>query len=267
MVSALQRFRMARDHRSNMARRPTSRARMPRPDDTTRARLLDAAEKVFSRLGFEGASVRAINAEADVDSGAIHYHFGTKEELFRAVIKRRGEILSSDRLARLARCEGAPGAAPLIEQIVTAYILPYANPKLGSRDERLRFARLRAWLMAEQPGSDPSPLGADHKHTGQRFIDALSAALPHLTAAEIRMRYLIMWSSLNTLSAGLGHAALESQRAETALIDFERNVPELIELFSSMFREASKDPRTDAGRSRAKPTRRRRSARTATTRF
>lgn len=249
-----------------MARRPTSRARMPHPDDTTRARLLDAAEKVFSRLGFEGASVRAINAEADVDSGAIHYHFGTKEELFRAVIKRRGEILSSDRLARLARCEDAAGAAPLIEQIVTAYILPYTNPKLGSRDERLRFARLRAWLMAEHPGSDPSPLGAEHKHTGQKFIDALSSALPHLTPEEIRTRYLIMWSSLNTLSAGLGHVALESRRAENALIDFERNVPELIELFSSMFREASKAPRAGIGRSRAKASRRR-SAKTATTRF
>jgi len=241
--------------------RPTHSAAISQADDTTRTRLLDAAEKVFSQFGFEGASVRMINAEADVDSGAIHYHFGTKQDLFRAVIKRRGETLSGDRLARLDRCKEAPGAAPLVEQIVTAYILPYINAKLGSRDERLRFARLRAWLMAEQPGSDPSPLGTEHKQTGQKFINALSSALPHLTPNEVRTRYLIMWSSLNTLSAGLGHAALE-QRAENALIDFERNVPELITLFSSMFLAASKAPSPRAGRSAAKPSRRHGSAKT-----
>lgn len=243
--------------------RPPRSAAISR-DDSTRTRLLDAAEKVFSQFGFEGTSVRMINTEADVDSGAIHYHFGTKQDLFRAVIKRRGETLSGDRLARLDRCKEAPGAAPLVEQIVAAYILPYINAKLGSRDERLRFARLRAWLMAEQPGSDPSPLGTEHKHTGQKFIDALSSALPHLTPKEVRMRYLIMWSSLNTLSAGLGHVALE-QRSEHALTDFERNVPELVRLFSSMFSAPSKTPPARGRRSPAKSPRRRRSTRARST--
>ena len=73
---------------------------------------MDAAEKVFSQFGFEGTSVRMINAEAQVDSGAIHYHFRTKQDLFRAVIKRRGEVLSSDRLMRLARCTDGRGGSP-----------------------------------------------------------------------------------------------------------------------------------------------------------
>jgi AcrR family transcriptional regulator len=205
-------------------------------DETTRARLLDAAEKVFSEYGFEGASVRMINAAAQVDSGAIHYHFGSKADLFRAVIKRRGEILSDDRLARLARCtEAGRGTARLVEQIVAAYILPYANPALGSPDARLRFARLRARLMAEQTDNDPSPLGDEHKQTGQKFIEALSSALPHRSPHDVRMRYLIMWSALNTLSAGLGHAALEAKPSANALLEFEREVPELITLFASMF--------------------------------
>ncbi len=205
-------------------------------DETTRARLLDAAEKVFSECGFEGAAVRMINAVAQVDSGAIHYHFGSKADLFRAVIKRRGEILSDDRLARLARCTGAGrGTAPLVEQIVAAYILPYTNPALGSRDGRLRFARLRARLMAEQTDEDPSPLGNEHKHTGQKFIEALASALPDRSLHDVRMRYLIMWSALNTLSAGLGHAALAAKPSEDALLEFERDVPELITLFASMF--------------------------------
>jgi AcrR family transcriptional regulator len=209
-------------------------------DETTRTKLLDAAEKVFAEFGFEGASVRTINAEAQVDSGAIHYHFGTKQDLFRAVIQRRGEILSNDRIERLSRCVKAPGSPPLVEQIVAAYIMPYTSSALGSRDERLRFARLRARLMAEQPNNRPSLLGSEHKHTGEKFIKALALALPRHTRRDIRMRYLIMWSSLNTLSAGLGHTALEMPRSETPLLEFERNVPELIRLFAAMFQASSK---------------------------
>ena len=114
----------------------TSQPTAPQGDDTTRTKLLDAAEKIFAEFGFEGASVRMINAEAQVDSGAIHYHFGTKQNLFRAVIQRRGEVVSNDRLERLARCKEAPGAAPLVEQIIAAYccltsILPSARAMKG----------------------------------------------------------------------------------------------------------------------------------------
>jgi AcrR family transcriptional regulator len=223
-----------------MGRRPVSVTANAQIDETTRARLLDAAEKLFAESGFEGTSVRAINAEAEVNSGAIHYYFRTKEDLFRAVIKRRSEILSSDRLARLARCEKSVGMPSMLEQIIGAYILPYANPKLGAPEQRLRFARLRARLMAEQHDADPSPLGTEHKHTGQKFVEALAAALPHLSPHEVRVRYMIMWSSLNTLSAGLGHVALDPERPEKghALQEFERIVPELVQLFAAMFREA-----------------------------
>jgi AcrR family transcriptional regulator len=222
-----------------MGRRPAPESANRQIDETTRARLLDAAEKLFAEFGFEGTSVRAINGEADVNSGAIHYHFRTKEDLFRAVIKRRAEILSNDRLTRLARCEERVGWPPMLEQIISAYILPYANPELGAPDQRLRFARLRARLMSEQD-SDPSPLGAEHKQTGNKFVEALVTALPHLSRHEVRVRYLIMWSSLNTLSAGLGHVALDPEPSEKghALSEFERIVPELVQLFAGMFREA-----------------------------
>ena len=39
--------------------------------------------------------------------------------------------------------------------------------------------------MAEQPNSNSSPLGTEHQHTGQKFIDALSSALPHLAPHEV----------------------------------------------------------------------------------
>ena len=64
------------------------RANLHNPS-TSRERLLDAAEELFADYGFNGVSVRQIVEAAKVNLGAIPYHFGTKENLFKQVIYRR----------------------------------------------------------------------------------------------------------------------------------------------------------------------------------
>lgn len=49
--------------------------------------LLDSALDLFGRLGFDGASTRAIAAAAGKPMSAITYHFGGKEELYVAVAR------------------------------------------------------------------------------------------------------------------------------------------------------------------------------------
>ena len=51
--------------------------------------ILDVAEKVFSELGFDGASTRVISGEAGVNMAMLNYYFGSKEGLFVAVIERK----------------------------------------------------------------------------------------------------------------------------------------------------------------------------------
>jgi AcrR family transcriptional regulator len=53
--------------------------------DTAMA-LIAAARRLFTRHGYDGASVRAITAEAGVNLGAITYHFGSKRELYDRVV-------------------------------------------------------------------------------------------------------------------------------------------------------------------------------------
>ncbi|TCC45675.1 TetR/AcrR family transcriptional regulator [Kribbella capetownensis] len=56
---------------------------MDRPIDdlTARARIRDAAVRLFGERGIEGASIRDIAAEAGVSSGLVRHHFGSKEAL------------------------------------------------------------------------------------------------------------------------------------------------------------------------------------------
>ncbi len=64
--------------------------------DLTRARILQAALKEFGLHGYRGARLQAIARRAEVRRGLIAYYFGTKEELFRAVVRER--VTSTERV-------------------------------------------------------------------------------------------------------------------------------------------------------------------------
>jgi TetR/AcrR family transcriptional regulator len=79
----------------------------PKTRDAERSRraILDAAEALFARRGFEAASLAEIGEAAGVSRGTPSYFFGTKEELYRAVLER----MYADRTAVLE-----PVFAPLV---------------------------------------------------------------------------------------------------------------------------------------------------------
>lgn len=50
------------------------------------ARILAAAERVFAGAGFGGATMAAIAEEAGLPKANLHYYFGAKQDLYRAVL-------------------------------------------------------------------------------------------------------------------------------------------------------------------------------------
>jgi len=54
-----------------------------------RASILEAAEKLFSELGYEGASTRQIAKEAGANMAMINYYFGSKEGVFMEIMGQR----------------------------------------------------------------------------------------------------------------------------------------------------------------------------------
>ncbi|MFC8528721.1 TetR family transcriptional regulator [Nocardia sp. NPDC057227] len=52
-----------------------------------RAAILDAAGKRFSANGFDGTSIRAVAGDAGVDPALVHHYFGSKRQLFAAVVE------------------------------------------------------------------------------------------------------------------------------------------------------------------------------------
>ena len=61
---------------------------MPRPATVSPERILDAAALEFSERGYAGARVDRIARRAGVNKAMLYYHFGSKQSLYRALLRR-----------------------------------------------------------------------------------------------------------------------------------------------------------------------------------
>src|SRR5438445_9331221 len=68
--------------RSGTTRKAARRTYRP---ERSRARILKAAEELFSRQGFEGTTIRQVASRAGVPSSLLYHHFGDKRGLLLAV--------------------------------------------------------------------------------------------------------------------------------------------------------------------------------------
>jgi AcrR family transcriptional regulator len=70
----------------------------------TQSRLLDAAEEVFVRDGYEGAQLDEIAAVAGRSKGAVYNHFKNKEDLFLALFEHRTRSYIQRLMESLQKC-------------------------------------------------------------------------------------------------------------------------------------------------------------------
>lgn len=78
-----------------------------------RARILDAAERLFATRGFAATSVREIVREAGVTNPMLYYYFGSKEDLFVHLIRERFQTFArtfAELLAQQDTVQGVLGA-------------------------------------------------------------------------------------------------------------------------------------------------------------
>jgi AcrR family transcriptional regulator len=92
---------------------------------SSREALLDAAEMLFAEHGYDAVSIRNITGRANVRLAMASYHFGTKENLFDAVIARRADALNRERRAALGALERI--GTPDIQAVLRAFIWPYMD--------------------------------------------------------------------------------------------------------------------------------------------
>jgi AcrR family transcriptional regulator len=138
--------------------KPARRLRRTEQHHLTRAQLLDAAERIFARDGFRGASVEAIAEEAGYSHGAIYSNFKGKDDLFLVLVEERIDA----RLARVyeaADSELSRGSEPLEaahrfvamlqqERDVFLLLVDFWNHAVRDPDAARRFAERHARMRS-----------------------------------------------------------------------------------------------------------------------
>lgn len=134
-----------------------------------KARILDVATGQFGELGYQAATMRKIAEAAGVDAKLVHYYFGSKEDLFGAVISAAFRARGFPNLLgdALTDEQGSPGTRYL-EAVLRALEDPGMGPAfiglvrgLGTHEESrrifLRFVteELLGWLAPRLNGIAP----------------------------------------------------------------------------------------------------------------
>jgi len=167
---------------------------------TTKDRILDAAERLLAKNGFDATSLRAITAEADVNLAAVNYHFQSKDALIRAVIARRLGPINEKRLAMLDAIEQAAGDGPLpIGAVIEAFI----GPVIEIRTKAKSFGPIMGRVFNEN-AEFAKRFFYDHlEAVAQRFTVAFQRAVPGLPREEVLWRaFFLIGAMAHTLVLG-----------------------------------------------------------------
>ncbi len=151
--------------------------------DRRRAEIVDAAEAVFGRKGFDATRMNDIAEASGVATGLLYKHFPSKDELFAAVIERQAENLATR---------------------ITAAVSAASNPVDAAMD--VWFSVLeRPEFHTVDPGGHPG-----YAELRDRFAaivtDALRAVYPSATEDRLRLAAAAV--------VGAAEAAGEAWRAQ-----------------------------------------------------
>jgi AcrR family transcriptional regulator len=91
----------------------------------TKWKILDAAEELFGEFGYSATSLRHIISKAQVNLAAVHYHFGSKQDLLDQVVMRKAGPMNERRMQFLDQFEAEAAPEPAsIEKIIEAFVAP-----------------------------------------------------------------------------------------------------------------------------------------------
>ena len=135
--------------------------------DRSRAAILDAAEKLFAEKGYDATSLHDVGTAAGVSRGTPGYFFGSKAELYRAVLDRMfAEVREAVRAGR----DRALASAREPESILAGAVSDYFD----FLSARPHFVRL---IEREALSGGALLDGAAHLTAGQEALAAISAEL------------------------------------------------------------------------------------------
>ena len=165
--------------------------------EKTRQRILGAAGKVFAQGGYRAMTLRQVTHEAKVNLAAVNYHFGSKMNLMRALLRDRFEPINQQRRQLLDQQikAHAPDPVPL-SIIYDALFRPLFTGIGSASDNDTNLIQIISRALTE-PAEFIRGL---HKEffadLSKRFMSEIQRSCPELSPEQIQYRFFLSVSTM-----------------------------------------------------------------------
>lgn len=178
---------------------------------TTQQKILNAAETLFARDGFEQTSLRQITQEAGVNLASVNYHFGSKKALIQAVMARYLSIFmpALEKQLQEAETEKELKTQALFQRLK----LPLAKLTQINKRGPDTFLRLLGFAYSEIQGHLRKYTQQEYGNVIQHMLLLLKRANPHLDEQQMFWRLHFVLGSV-VFAQISGRALIEIAQSE-----------------------------------------------------
>ncbi len=179
--------------------------------EATRGKLLKSARKVFARDGFEAARLEDIAKDAGRTRGAFYAHFGSKEDLFFALLEQQAYEHQVEIQRLLSPASGQEEKLRAIRE--------YYVSKAG--DRRWSLLMLEFKLFAVRHPKIRAKLAETHRKIRRAFRQEIESLLPsnmRFGDEQESMIRIVLEALLHGLTLELAYdSVLKREQAENVL--------------------------------------------------
>lgn len=187
-------------------------------NDTTKTKILDAAEQLFAERGFAETSLRTITARAKVNLASVNYHFGSKKSLIQDVFERFLSDYSQGLNEALNELESKQTSDVSTETLLRALVSPLLLLEKKRKTSISIFMRLLGRAYAETQGHLRRYVTDKYGFVLVRFTLLFQKAYPNLSNDQI------FWRLHYTLGSLIFTLAGSDALREIAAADFDREM-------------------------------------------
>jgi AcrR family transcriptional regulator len=170
----------------------------------TRARLKEAAQRLFSERGVEGVSIdQMLAAAGQRNKASLHYHFGTKLDLVRELVVDGAKVIDEQRQAMLDQLEEEGEIT--VRKLMEALVLPVLG--LDSVTGQATYVRMIANLQLNNRAALREALAGTWNTGYRRCMEHMARLIPQISGPILEQRL-----SLSSMAGNAFLAAWERSR-------------------------------------------------------
>ena len=201
---------------------------------TTKDQILDVAERLFSEMGFEATSLRALTQEAGVNLAAVNYHFKSKNGLIEALFERRLAPMNLERLTRLRALQTHYRQQPLpLHELIRAFVQPALELASDKQHGGEQFMRLLGRSYTEPSELLKRSVRSLYGDVIKEFKPAFADALPFLDSSDLYWRLHFMVGALAYCMSGADLVRLISSSRLDGPIDMLAMTDRLVDFLQA----------------------------------